>query len=214
MNEINKKQKIIIILIGIASLIGISYFLFFKEEDTNIQELENISVTEETKEKEENSKIMIHIAGAVQKEGILELDKNSRIADAIEKAGGLKEEACLDNINLAEILEDGSKIDIPTKTDAESQEHEVESTIKQSKTQSTTKSDTITSQQTQKGKININTASQSELENLPGIGPSTASKIIEYRKENGKFKSIENIKDVKGIGDSKYNKIKDYITVN
>ena len=63
-----------------------------------------------------------------------------------------------------------------------------------------------------KSKININTATQSELETLPGIGPSTATKIINYRKENGRFNSIEDIKKVKGIGDSKFSQIKDLIT--
>ena len=62
-------------------------------------------------------------------------------------------------------------------------------------------------------KININKATQTELETIPGVGPSTALKIIEYREQNGKFKSIENIKNVSGIGDAKYEKMKDYITV-
>ncbi len=64
-----------------------------------------------------------------------------------------------------------------------------------------------------KGKVNINTATQTELENLTGIGPSLASKIIEYREENGKFKKIEDIQNVKGIGNAKYDGIKDEITV-
>ena len=63
------------------------------------------------------------------------------------------------------------------------------------------------------GKVNINKAGQAELENIPGVGPSTALKIIEYRKQNGKFSSIEDIKNVSGIGDGKYEKIKDYITI-
>lgn len=210
MNKINKKQKIFIILITIISVIGIYYITFLKDKDTNIEELQNISEIDTKEEVNKNSKIIIHISGAVQKEGILELDENSRISDAIEMAGGLKENAYLNDINLAEILQDGIKINIPTKEEVESQEVEIETS--QSKT--VTQNNSITNEKSKKGKININTASQTELETLPGIGASTASKIIEYRQNNGKFKTIENIKDVKGIGDNKYNKIKDYISVN
>lgn len=69
------------------------------------------------------------------------------------------------------------------------------------------------SESTKNAKVNINTATQAQLETLSGIGPSTATKIIAYRQENGKFKKIEDIKNVSGIGDSKFEKIKDYITV-
>lgn len=212
MNRIDKKQKLIIILIAIVSIICIYYLIFFKEKNNNIEELENVSIENTTEEVKENNKIIIHISGAVEKEGVLELDANSRISDAIQLAGGLKENACLDDINLAEILEDGIKINIPTKEEVNNEE--IETNTQTSKNQNVIQDSYKVEQKNTKGKININTASQSELESLPGIGASTANKIIEHRQKNGKFKSIEDIKDVKGIGDSKYNKIKNYIRIN
>ena len=105
-------------------------------------------------------------------------------------------------VNLATLAEDGMKIYIPKK--GEEEQTQTEETLQEATNKTNTKQTT---------KVNINKATQSELESLPGIGPSTASKIITYREENGKFGSIENIKDVSGIGDAKYNSIKDLITI-
>ena len=162
---------------------------------------------------------MVYITGEVKNPGIYELEENSRIKDVIEKAGGLKETADITDINLATILQDEDKITIPTKdkTMEEKQNTERIQSNKQSKTteksQNTTSISTNTTGKNQNTKVNINTATQTELETLPGIGPSTASKIVSYRKENGKFKSIEEIKKVNGIGESKYKKIKELIKV-
>ena len=120
------------------------------------------------------------------------MEENSRISDAIEKSGGLTEEADISKINLAYLLEDGMKIYIPSHNDNKGE----------------MKMETDT-----KSKININSANQTELEKLPGIGSSTALKIINYRKENGKFNTIEDLKNIKGIGDSKFQKIKELIYV-
>ena len=162
---------------------------------------------------------MVYITGEVKNPGIYELEENSRIKDVIEKAGGLKETADITDINLATILQDEDKITIPTKDKKmeEKQNTERIQSNKQSKTteksQNTTSISTNTTGKNQNTKVNINTATQTELETLPGIGPSTASKIVSYRKENGKFKSIEEIKKVNGIGESKYKKIKELIKV-
>ena len=107
---------------------------------------------------------------------------------------------------MAYILEDGEKIYIPKKGEQLS-EFSPSLIINNS---SKVSSNTATSKST---KININKATQAELETIPGIGPSTALKIVTYRNENGKFKSIEDVKNVSGIGDSKYEKMKDYITI-
>src|SRR5699024_162333 len=122
-------------------------------------------------------------------------------------------EASTDIINLAYKLEDGMKIKIPTKEEVKNINKE-ETQI--SEEEYITKESGIYSEKAQKeenGKININTATQEELETLEGIGTSTANKIIQYRKENGNFKSIEDIKNVSGIGDVKFNNIKDSICV-
>ena len=108
----------------------------------------------------------------------------------------MNEDADISNINLAAVLEDGIKIKIPTM-----QETEEINTIVEAEEDS------------QSSVVNINKAKEPELLKLPGIGPLLASKIIEYREENGKFSSIQDLKKVNGIGDSKYNNIKDLITI-
>ena len=220
-NDINKKNKILLIVI-VAIVAIISYYFIFdrKEEWLNNQE-QNLEIKEEIKtndqiennsneqQLEKNENIIVHVSGAVNKEGIVELKNNSRIIDAIDKAGGLKDEADITNINLAYIIEDGMKIHIPSKEEKQSTiivESNIDSgTVEQS--------NEIKSNNNKKLKININTATKTDLETLPGIGESTALKIIEYRKEKGKFKLIEDIKQVNGIGENKFNKIKELITV-
>ena len=119
-------------------------------------------------------------------------------------AGGLKEEADLKQINLAYVLEDGMKINIPSKNESRNE-------ASNNTENYTTKENLNSSNNAKTSKVNINSATQTELETLPGIGPSTALKIINYRKEKGKFNKIEDIKNVNGIGESKFNKIKEFI---
>lgn len=217
MKKLNK--NIIVYTFMIIFVVGI-YYLFIRDKDyiesnsnLNILEInkENTEIEDNLSNTKENieEKIVIYITGAVKNEGIYDMKKNSRIADSIEKAGGLTEEANIENINLAYILEDGMKIHIPKKNENinEIEDHtnaylSKENTISES-------SKNINNDE----KININTATQTELETLPGIGPSTALRIIEYRKENGKFNSIEDIKKISGIGDRKFSQIKDLIKI-
>lgn len=221
MKRLNKKTTIVISII-IIFVIGMYYFFIKDKEyiesnsDFNIlNEIEEYNQEEEQKNKisdtEDKEKIVIYITGAVKNEGIYELDKNSRIADSIEKAGGLTEDANIDNINLAYVLEDGMKVYIPNNSDKN--ELKDDTNIYVSKENDNTSSSKNSNSNAQNNKININTATQAELETLPGIGPSIATKIINYRKENGKFTNIEDIKKVSGIGDSKYNQIKDLIKI-
>lgn len=230
MKKLNKKTIIITVIIILT--IGIYYFFIRENDYFGNSQIENFSITNEENEITEDKisdtndkeKIIVYVAGAVKNEGIYELDENSRIADGIEKAGGLTDDANIKDINLAYVLEDGMKVFIPKNSDKNDVEDETSTYVSKengssnksdggSKNTSSSKS-TNDSQSTKSksSKININTATQSELETLPGIGPSTATKIINYRKENGKFNSIEDIKKVKGIGDSKFSQIKDLIT--
>lgn len=207
----DKKVKIIIAFISIPIIIFLIYYINTKNDEiiisSNIIEENEVNEENEKKEtKEEIENIIVHVSGCVNKEGIVELPINSRVIDAINYAGGVKENADLSDINLASILEDGIKIYIPSlqeKTENafnENNDLNISSKINEN----------ISSNSTQK--ININTATQEQLDTLPGIGQLTALKIIEYRKENGKFKKIEDIKQVKGIGEAKFNKLKDLIT--
>lgn len=199
MYKINKKNKVIISIILIIILAIIYYFYNKNREEDNIL-IENVLVTNQiTNENKisKDEKIFIYISGAVNSPGVIEIYDNCRIKDAIEEAGGLKENADLTNINLAEKLEDEKKIYIP-----EIGENLNKETVEESQ-----------NQESQKLIVNINTANSSELQKLPGIGPSLAESIVEYRKQNGKFASVEDIKKVSGIGENKFNKIKEYIRI-
>ena len=203
MQKINRKTIIIILIIMAITLI---YYIYSTKENEEIESFEqtNEIIQNDTEMEEIKEKIKIHIAGAVNKEGLYELEEEQRIADAIEIAGGLKNDADLSDINLASKLEDGMKIYIPTVN---------ETTNENINTENTYATQNSNTQEKATDKININTASESELDTLPGIGPSTALKIIKYREETGKFKSIEDIKEVSGIGESKYEQIKDLIKI-
>ncbi len=220
MDNLNQKQKNIIIAIIVIIGIFIIYKVYFTNDNSNevyedLENVENVILPDEeeniAKDNNDTSKtIFVHIAGAVEDEGIIEIAENSRIADAIELAGGVTDDADLSNVNLAYVLEDGMKVKIPSKNDEILTEQEYITT--ENGENIVTENNDI-SKESESSLININTASQSELETLPGIGSATAMKIINYREENGKFNSIEDLKNVKGIGDAKYENIKDLIKV-
>ncbi len=210
MEILSKKEKIILIIIVIFILLFIGYYIISKASNSDYISLEteeNDIIEEQTEEQEnlqEESFIVVHITGAVKKQGVIELKEGSRISDAIESAGGATKEADLSKINLAYIVKDGQKIYVPNKNDKEETNN-----ITEDAGENVIQNDTTSKQE----KVNINTASQTELETLNGIGPSTALKIINYRQQNGNFKKIEDVKNVPGIGDSKYEGIKENICV-
>ena len=225
MNQLKTKQRIILIIGIIIISIFIIYYVYTKDgnnfeiieenvlipEEEKILEDEENANEDETIEEVEEKNIMVHITGAVKNEGVVYLDSDSRVINAIEEAGGATQEADLSKINLVFPLEDGMKIYIPSIYDDENIENEIEEDEYITKS-----SDEIISEQSSKeaeSKVNINKATQTELETLPGIGPSTALKIIEYRENEGKFKKIEDIKEVSGIGEAKFEKIKDFIEI-
>ena len=208
----NIKSKIIFILGIILIIVGIIYHNQTSQNEFEEIEFQNIVINEnETQEQDienvveiEKNYIKIHIAGEVKNTGILELEEGARISDAIEKAGGTTEMANLDKVNLAYCLEDGQKLYIPNKNQKDIEYITIENgenIIEETKTSSTGK------------KINLNKADEDNLQEIPGIGPSMAQKIILYRNENGDFKSIEDLKNVSGIGDKKFDSMKEYICV-
>ena len=203
MDILNKKQKIILIIIILLILLFIGSYIIIKANSLKYISLETIEGNKEVIE--ETSEIVVHIIGAIKKEGIIKTKEGSRISDIIELAGGITEEADLSKINLAYIVQDGQKIYVPNINDKENvvsiTEDVGQDIIKDG------------GNSNMKEKININTATQTQLETLSGIGPSTALKIINYREQNGKFKEIEDIKNVPGIGDAKFENIKEEISV-
>lgn len=209
MEILNKKQKIIVVVLIIIMCIVIGYYIISKTEKYDYSDIEKISnIIEEDQEVDDNiieNKIVIHITGEVEEEGVIELEKGARISDAIEEAGGTTEEADLSNVNLAYSLSDGQKVKIPNINEKDEEIIVVE--------EKAGDNIIIEGNKSKEEKININKAAQTEIETLPGIGPSTALKIITYRNEHGKFKNIEDIKNVSGIGDSKFENLKEYICV-
>ncbi|MCI8272702.1 MAG: competence protein ComEA [Clostridia bacterium] len=195
-----------------------------KEEIHKEQIEREKGVTEETKEIEKKEeKIYVYVTGEINTPGVVILNKGSRISDAIDAAGGLTNKANISKINLVYILQDGMKVNIPNNDDLKkgnnyeyissgSGEGANDSYNVDSNSDIINRSDEKQAN-AEKNIVNINTATQTELETLPGIGPSLALKIINYRKENGKFSNIDEIRNVNGIGDSKFNNIKNYITV-
>lgn len=173
------------------------------------------------------SKIYVYVTGEVNNPGVVILNEGSRIVDAINAAGGTTAKANVSKVNLVYVLDDGMKVNIPNNNDLKNNsdfeyitmnsgdggndDYSGGSSSSGASTEAGTGSSSSGAQKYDV--VNINTATQTELETLPGIGPSLALKIINYRKENGKFSSIEQIKDVSGIGESKFESLKGYITI-
>lgn len=194
MYKIDKKKLTIIVIIIIVSIVIITKLIDTKFEKNNTKETKILNIITKEENSENEEKIVIYITGEVINEGVYELDSGSRIANAIEAAGGTKETANLRNVNLAYELEDGEKIYIPNI-------NETENEILYEKEENKEK------------EININKANSKELQELSGVGESTAESIIKYREENGKFNSIEEIMNVPGIGENKFENIKEKIKV-
>lgn len=203
-----KQRKVIIITVVV--IIGFIFLkLYNNSESFNSEELytsEKNIISEKNTEEEEDI-IVIHITGEVKKPGVVKIKQGSRIEDVISAAGGLTENGDITNVNLAYVVEDGMKIRIPSSGEENIDESYISVDGGKGVIMSEENSNYSNSI------ININTASETELEQLPGIGPSISSRIIQYRDTNGKFKNIEDIKNVTGIGNNKYEKIKNFIKV-
>ena len=216
--NLSKKQKIIIsiVIIILFTLVLIYVYQNLYVDDSEIILSNNINnVTENTneietiEEKNDEEIVVVHIIGEVNNPGVVTLPEGSRIIDAINMAGGKTEEADLSKINLAYIVEDGTQIYIPRINENLNQVN----LISDGAGIGVIINDSNVEENKVDAKVNINTANKEKLETLPGIGETTAQKIIDYRESNGKFKTIEDIKNVSGIGEAKYESLKDKITV-
>jgi len=185
-----------IVIISCFSFLNKKYS-FVKEEtgDRDVDPEELFMELEDESEPEDNGIIMVHISGQVHNPGLVELPYGSRVIDAVNLAGGLKKDADLDKMNLAKKLTDEEKIYIPKIGEEE-----------------IPIGDFIDGQNNDSNsKININICSKEELMSLPGIGEVLAGRILEYREQNP-FKTIDDIKNVSGIGEKKFESIKELIT--
>lgn len=182
----------VVSLVFLFTLLLIGIFLhYYNSRPAKIEEIPFEKAEESTVSvKESESKIVVHIAGAVNRPGVYVLPSGSRVYEAIQKAGGETGEADIDSLNLARIVKDGEKIYLPKKGE----------TVKNS------------GEETGR-KLNLNSASLEELEELPGIGEELAKRIVDYREKNGPFTSIEEVMNVTGIGRKKFESIKDKVCV-
>lgn len=173
-----------------------------KEETPSLSNKPITMVPDTTIEKctPEPRKIIVHICGEVKHPGIVELPDGSRIADAVELAGGAESDALLDAVNLAEVLVDGERVYIPSKGEVT-----VESLIN---TGQNSEHQPSSSNST---KVNLNLAEKEQLMTLPGIGEVKAKAILAYRSQHGSFATITEVKKVEGIKEAVYEKIKDKI---
>ena len=202
-----RKDKIIMGLIIVVVALFANNYVKNNEDDllnSEISLLDTSSDALSPADEDENVEInemKVYISGEISKEGVYEFEDGDRLDDLIKKAGGLTENANAKDLNLAMKLEDEMKIYIPSIYEISSDD-----------TADTIPIITSDSKDSSKDKININKASKEELMSLPNIGDKRADSILEYRESN-KFETIEDIKNVNGIGEKFYQSLKDLITV-
>ncbi|MFO7152262.1 MAG: helix-hairpin-helix domain-containing protein [Bacillota bacterium] len=203
MPEFTRREKALLLALAAVSLLAVflAYRAFFAEAPDAAFKLESGNAVPVFNESEdlsgevlEKARIVVHVAGAVKNPGVYELEEGSRVIDAVEAAGGYMPEADVSGINLAKKLQDEDKIYVP-------EQGEVPGTGDASGSSSD-------------GRVNINTADLQELDKLPGIGPALAQRIIDYRNQHGPFKSVEELKNVSGIGEKRFEELKNLVKVN
>ncbi|AUZ39450.1 MULTISPECIES: helix-hairpin-helix domain-containing protein [Bacillus] len=204
MNWLNQHKKAMILAASAAVFTAIMIFLASGRNKEPVKqavptETVNTEVKQEAVKDESSEAIVIDIKGAVQHPGVYEMRTGDRVSQAIEKAGGTNEQADEVQVNLAEILQDGTVVYIPKKGEETAGQQGAGGAV-----------------QSGGGKgelVNINTATVEELQGISGVGPSKAEAIIAYREENGRFQTIEDITKVSGIGEKSFEKIKSSISV-
>ena len=192
-----KKSLLVLFCIALFASVSTFYYLYTQEDTTPII---TDNTQTQTQDKQEDTTITVYVSGEVNSPGLVELPSDSRIADAIKACGDFTPLADKAKINLAQKLTDGMQIQVNSKTPINNSNEQVNDTNSNSPNNNSSSN-----------LININTATKEDLDTLPGIGPATAQKIIDYRQEHGNFSSIEDIKNVKGIGEAKFSKMQDKI---
>ena len=208
-----KEYKIIFICAGLGLALG-GFFLLKPTSQTSVKETnlqaevaavskdsssEKEIKKEEKEESPEQDLITVDVKGAVKSPGIYDLPVGSRVHDAVQKAGGLTDEADSKSLNLAQKISDEALVYVPTKGEEAASQQATSGT-----TASTSKDK----------KVNLNKASLEELKQVKGLGGKRAQDIIDHREANGKFKSVDELKKVSGIGAKTIEKLKDYVTVD
>ena len=211
MAQLNKK----IIAVAVAVVFCVLASLWPQQREENMLELEQQAV--QTEEAAAEAKITVYVSGAVAKPGLHEIAPGSRAVDAIEAAGGMTEEANKDRVNLAKICKDGMQVNVPRLSAKELRKLKQAQNVYVGDSANAVANAvqpvnyvSAVQQDYSDGKIRLNSATIEELEELPGVGEVTAQRIVEYRNLHG-FNKIEDIINVKGIGQAKFNKMRPYL---
>lgn len=205
--HVTKEKIIITVVILVISIIGLK--LFLSKNAAKVSQFEEVVLTDTTDliaetEKENNDviKMYVDIKGAVKLPGMYEVTSDMRVLNVIDMAGGLKETADDSQVNFSQRIEDQMVIYIPVEGE------ELSETVIAG-----TNSNTANISKDEEGKINLNQATKEELMTLSGVGEKKAEKIIEYREENGSFKTIEDLKNVNGFGEKSFESLEKYISI-
>ncbi|MBR1398200.1 MAG: helix-hairpin-helix domain-containing protein [Selenomonadaceae bacterium] len=204
-----RNSMMILLVIAAAALIGAGYGYSTSDD---IKKSDTGTLQESTSDTSKDSIIYVYVTGAVNKPGMVELsvdDNKLRVVDAINACGGLLPTADSEAINMAEEISDGQHIRVPEKIIEQIAENSSEQSVKSMNTNSNKNKKSSDSGNI----VNINTADADELDTLPGIGPAMAQRIIDYRQTHGSFKSIDEIQNVRGIGQKKFENLKSRITI-
>jgi competence protein ComEA len=142
-------------------------------------------------------RLVVHVVGDVRRPGLYRLSQGARVADAVDRAGGAKRSADLAAINLAAPLADGEQVAVPSKARASTPGGVPAGSLETAK----------------QGPVHLNTATPDELETLPGVGPATAQKILDYRTAHGAFRSVDELDAVPGIGPKRLDELRDLVVL-
>ena len=189
-----KRSMMILLLLGIVAAGGLMYG--YSEQDAAVK----LSAGESQSTEVPAHEITVYVTGAVNRPGVVTLKEGARIGDAVNSCGGVLPTGDAERVNMAQVLKDGQKVQVPEK--AAAQAKSAPNSAKKGK-----------SAEQQGELININTADAQALDSLPGVGPSTAQKIIDYRETEGGFQDIADLKKIKGIGEAKFAKLKDRVCI-
>ena len=184
------KKSLIVLFILVLAAAGGTMYGYYSNEDTIPLDAGTELQTETLRT------VTVYVTGEVKKPGLVTLTEGQRVADAVNAAGGVIETADIDHINMAAFLEDGAQIRVPLRRDS-----------------ADSRPASARAGKNEQGRVNLNTASEKELQELPGIGPAMSARIVEYRETNGDFQQLEDIKKVRGIGPAKFEKLKDKATI-
>ena len=207
MAQLNKK----IIAVAVAVVFCVLASFWPQQREENMLELEQQAI--QTEEAAAEVKITVYVSGAVAKPGLHEIAPGSRAVDVIEAAGGMTEEANEDRVNLAKICKDGMQVNVPRLSAKELRKLKQAQNVYVGDSANAVQPANyvpVEQQDYSDGKIRLNSATLEELEELPGVGEVTAQRIVEYRNLHG-FNKIEDIMNVKGIGQAKFNKMRQYL---